>query len=89
MEPAAIAVVEMVFAADVTDAKSLPALPAMAPAIVGSAMAIFGVRRAMVAAGLDLSGNSSPVVRYRGGLLIKMSLFNNWKGEYIYEKECN
>ncbi|MBQ8834352.1 MAG: hypothetical protein IJX67_02960 [Oscillospiraceae bacterium] len=89
MELVVIAVVETAFAADAMDVKSSPALLAMAQAIVGSVMEIFGVRLAMAVAGPNHSDNNSPVVRYRGAILIKMSLFNNWKGEYIYEKECN
>ena len=77
------------YAADVMDVKSSPALPAMAQVIAGSVMEIFGARLAMVVAWPNHSANSSPVVKYRGAILIKMSLFNNWKGEYIYEKECN
>ena len=86
MELVVIAVVETAFAADAMDVKSSPALLAMAQAIVGSVMEIFGVRLAMAVAGPNHSDNNSPVVRYRGAILIKMSLFNNWKGEYIYEK---
>jgi len=82
-------VVETAFAADVMDVKSSPALLAMAQAIVGSVMGIFGARLAMAAAWLNHSGKRSPAVKCRGAILIKMSLFNNWKGEYIYEKECN
>jgi len=43
----------------------------------------------MAAAWLNHSGKRSPAVKCRGAILIKMSLFNNWKGECIYEKECN
>ncbi|MBQ7000884.1 MAG: hypothetical protein IJN67_07545 [Oscillospiraceae bacterium] len=89
MELVVIAVVETAFAADVMDVKSSPALPAMAQVIVGSAMEIFGAQLAMAAVWPNHSGNSFPVVRYRRAILIKMSLFNNWKGEYIYEKACN
>ena len=89
MELVVIAVAETVFAADVMDVKSSPALLAMAQAIVGSVMEIFGARLAMAAAWPNHSDNCPPVVKCRGAALIKMSLLNNWKGECIYEKECN
>ena len=50
MEPAAIAAVETVFAADAMAVKSSPVLPAMALAIAGSATEIFGARLVMAAA---------------------------------------
>ena len=53
MEPDAIAVVETVFAADVMAVRSLPVLLAMALAIAGSVMEIFGARLAMAVASPD------------------------------------